>query len=229
MKPNQLISPFKEKNSLSIQILDKVWYIPATTLSCDFQFPGWSSTLLFGNENPIHIEYCSGNGDWIIEKAKANPHINWVAVEKKFKRVKKIWSKLKNNSLNNLIIICGEALFSTQKFFPNDSISSVYVNFPDPWPKRRHAKHRLIQEDFIKEVERILTKDGILTLVTDDIPYSNQMITTVSSFTKFYSQFPDPYFVIDYEGYGISWFEELWRKEGKAIRFHMFQKLGSNE
>lgn len=224
MKPKNLISPFDRANS-RIMIEDRVWYIPCQcTDYSSFSFPGWSHPLLFDNAHPISIEYCSGNGAWIESQAKQNPHENWIAVEKKFDRVRKIWSKIKNGNLQNLVAVCGEGNNATKHYFPSASVKNVYVNFPDPWPKTRHAKHRIIQPPFIHEIERILQIGGCLTLVTDDEDYSSKMIAMMNLATGFRSQFPSPYYVTDYPGYGSSYFEEMWRQKGKAIRYHIYQK-----
>lgn len=225
MKPNNLKSPFLNKDECHISIHDRVWYVPPIPeCNPNFVFPGWNDSLLFGNNNPVNIEYCSGNGAWIASKAKENPHLNWVAVEKKFTRVKKIWSKLKNFKLENLIILCGEGLYATKHYIPSQSITSAYVNFPDPWPKLRHAKHRLIQKDFVDEVDRIMFSNGELTLVTDDLNYSQQMIDVVTLSPGFMSCYPNPYFITGQEDYGSSWFESLWKNAGREIRFHKFKK-----
>jgi tRNA (guanine-N7-)-methyltransferase len=225
MKPNDLKPPFPQRNDRCVVIQDRVWYIPDMDHSDEnFSFPGWEHPDLFGNSNPVYVEYCSGNGEWIAEKAKQNPHINWVAVEIRFMRTRKIWSKIKNYGLDNLVVICGEGMHATKKYFPDASIHHVYVNFPDPWPKRRHAKHRIIQPYFVSEVERITIPSGELTLVTDDIDYSEQMIETVTANPGFSSILPQPYFSTDQKNYGCSWFEVLWRQKGKLIRFHQFSK-----
>src|ERR1700733_14510049 len=109
MKPDDLKAPFAWNNRRVI-VEDHIFYVPTRCETySNFIFPGWNSPLFFANENPVSIEYCSGNGAWIAEKAKGDPKMNWVAVEKKFMRVRKIWSKIKNLGLNNLIVICGEA------------------------------------------------------------------------------------------------------------------------
>lgn len=115
---------------------------------------------MFGNSRPIVIEYCSGNGQWICNQAKNNPHLNWVAVEKRFDRARKIWGGLHRENLTNLIVICAEAVVYTRYYMPRSSVSELYVNFPDPWPKLRHAKHRLIRSEFLKEVEKTLISGG---------------------------------------------------------------------
>lgn len=224
MKPADLKPPFK-RDDRQILINDRIWYVPTrTTSSGNFVFPGWDHPDLFGNGNPVCVEYCSGNGAWIAEKAIANPNVNWVAVEKKFERVRKIWSKVKNMGLKNLIVLCGEAHNATKCYFPDHSIQDTYINFPDPWPKNRHAKHRLIQEDFAKELWRILKDGRALTFVTDDFPYSQWLIEVMQQHGGFNSAYPHPFYVTDQSQYGTSYFDELWRSKGRTIYYHQFNK-----
>jgi tRNA (guanine-N7-)-methyltransferase len=224
MKPSDLKAPFPWNNR-QVLIEDRIFYVPTRCETYDdFSFPGWNHPLLFNNDNPIRIEYCSGNGAWIAEKASANPLINWVAVEKKFTRARKIWSKIKNNDLQNLIVLCGEGLKATHLFLPSESFEAAYINFPDPWPKKRHAKNRLIRPPFIENVWRILKPQATFTLVTDDPDYSSRMIEEMHRHPGFKSCFPDPFYITDLPGYGTSYFELLWREKGKTIRFHQFQK-----
>lgn len=227
MKPENLKSPFTwlERH---IVIEDRVWYVPDQYDDfASFSFPGWHHPHTFDQEKPICLEYCSGNGAWIAAKAQAHSQYNWVAVERKFERVRKIWSKIKNHHLNNLLAVCGEGLRTTQHYIPTNSVHAVYINFPDPWPKTRHAKHRLVQVPFVEEICRILQPDGVLTLVTDDEAYSQIMIHVMHQVPGFQSLFGAPYYVEDYPHYGTSYFEDLWRQQGKAIRYHAFRKIKS--
>lgn len=224
MKPEDLKPPCPREAQLTI-IHDRVWYIPRRRHQSPFEFPGWGHPDLFGNDLPVVVEYCSGNGAWIANKAQAHPNLNWVAVEMKFDRVRKIWSKIKNLQLNNLIVVCGEAFMVTSDYFPNESISDVYINFPDPWPKRRHAKNRLIQSAFADELSRILRKGKSLTFVTDDVPYSEWLIEVMVNHQDFTSIYPDPFYSTEDANYGTSYFDQLWRSKGRAIRYHCFQKL----
>lgn len=223
MKPEDLKTPFTWLER-RILIQDRIWYVP---FGCHepFQFPGWHHPDLFGNYQPVNIEYCSGNGAWIAARAAEDPTRNWVAVEKKFLRARKIWSKIKKLNLNNLIVVCGEAQHVTMRFFPEESVNEVYINFPDPWPKRRHAKYRLMQPEFVKEQLRILKAEGSLDFVTDDSDYSTWTVKVMlQPNTGFISHHPDPHYITGDIGYGSSYFDRLWRDQGKEIRYHRFCK-----
>jgi tRNA (guanine-N7-)-methyltransferase len=220
MKPKQLKHPFSF-DARRVMIDDGIFFVPPYCKDYqEFSFPGWPA--LFGNDHPVQVEYCSGNGLWITERAIAHPEINWVAVEIRFDRVRKLWSKKKNFNLDNLFIVCGEGVSVSREYFPSSSIQEVYVNFPDPWPKDRHAKHRIVQQPFALEVRRILACGGGATLVTDDPVYSQQMIREMLSEGRFRSDYPDPYYLTERKGYGSSYFEALWRSKGRSIHFHRF-------
>ena len=226
MKSKDLCPPF-EWSDRRVMIHDRIWFVPLLHAPLhEFTFTGWEHPDLFGNQNPIHVEYCSGNGAWIIERALQNPEINWLAVEIKYQRVSKIWAKIKTLNLPNLVVVCGEGLNATRKYFPSQSIARSYINFPDPWPKNKHAKNRLVQLEFTAEVARILHGEGTFTLVTDDPTYSEQMISMMLLSKAFCSEISAPHYRTDVENYGSSFFEELWRSRGKQIRFHQFKKVG---
>lgn len=222
MKPEDLKPPHSRADQ-RVLIADRVWYVPLhESTPSNFAFDGWN--IAFANSNPVILEYCSGNGAWIANKAILNPEINWVAVERKFDRVRKIWSKIKNHQLDNLLVVCGEANDATQRYFPSDSVADIHINFPDPWPKNRHAKNRLIQPEFTSQLHRVLKNDGVLTFVTDDGPYSEWTIDIIQRHGGFVSAYPEPYFITDESSYGTSYFDQLWRSKGKTIRYHRFVK-----
>lgn len=224
MRPEQLKSPFRW-DARHVLIQDRVWFVPKRCPNPDqFIFPGWDASSLFGNHHPVRVEYCSGNGAWIAAKAMAEPQINWVAVEMQFERVRRIWSKIKNFNLSNLIILCGEGLDATSQFFPSHSIQQAFVNFPDPWPKNKHAKNRIIEPKFIAELDRILLHDGMVTVVTDDFPFSEWTIHKMAKSERFVPRYESPHYTIDLPDYGSSTFKELWLSQGKEIRYHIFDK-----
>ena len=227
MKPEDLKMPFKW-DQRCVLIKDRIWYVPDYFERYEeFIFPGWNSSEIFGNDLPVRVEYCSGNGTWIATKASTDNASNWVAIEKKFVRVRKIGSKIHNMQLQNLMPICGEAYNVTSRYFPSASIEEVFINFPDPWPKKRHAKHRLIQPRFLDEVCRILKSEGTITLVTDDVNYSELAIQEFGQHQGFESCHPAPFYVTELTNYGTSYFDELWREKGRIIRYHTFRKKSS--
>ncbi|MBM3192543.1 MAG: tRNA (guanine(46)-N(7))-methyltransferase TrmB [Chlamydiae bacterium] len=221
MRPKDLKCEFSFADRRPL-LKDKVLYVPTYYFRHEaFSMP--TLVEIFGNDHPTHIEYCSGHGDWIIQKALDNPQINWIAVEKKFDRVRRIFSKRENRSIKNLLIIYGEAYTATQHYLKEHSFEEAYINFPDPWPKQRHAKHRLIRAEFLQELTRVLVPQGLMTFVTDDAETSTRVIQEVQESPCWKSCYPPPYFVTDRENYGSSFFEKLWKGQGKTIHYLQFQ------
>lgn len=225
-KPKDLKYPFKWEERKPA-LVDRVLFVPNYYEKHDeWTLPDWEDPLLFGKKAPVYIEYCAGNGSWIIEKALEFKDVNWVAVEKRFDRVSKIWAKMKNLEVNNLLIVAAEALTFTRYYVPSNTIQKIFINFPDPWPKDKHAKNRLVKEPFLSEMARIASLSTTLTLVTDHIHYSRQVIDSFLIHPHWRPSFPDPYFKTEWEGYGTSYFDTLWRKQGLKIHYIQFEKAG---
>lgn len=226
MRPSDYKAPEKRGHNV---IGDRVVHLPnADNVDGSeeaFTFPEWSHPDLFGNDNPVRVEYCSGNGAWIAERAQAHPDINWVAIEIKFGRTRKIWSKIKNLKLANLIVINGEGELATVHHLPKGSVDAIYINFPDPWPKRHHAKYRIIKPSFVEAMSKLLKEKGTITLVTDDPGFSDWTLKIFKGSTSFSSALPAPYYSTEWENYGNSYFKELWCGQGLSIRYHHFNKV----
>ncbi|HNA62478.1 MAG TPA: tRNA (guanine(46)-N(7))-methyltransferase TrmB [Rhabdochlamydiaceae bacterium] len=222
MKPTDLKFPYKWETRRPL-IENGVFFVPDYYANHhEFVFPEWSE--IFGNHLPVVIEYCTGNGTWIAEKAKDRSQ-NWVAIEWDFERVRKIWSKMKNYGLTNLFIVCGEALTFTREYLKDSSTDLVYINFPDPWPKEKHAKNRIFQRPFVEQLARTVKSSSTVTIATDDATYGNQISQEMRAIPQWISQFSDPYFVTEWQDYGASYFDSLWRSKGKEIRYFQFRRL----
>ncbi|MDX8431681.1 MAG: tRNA (guanosine(46)-N7)-methyltransferase TrmB [Candidatus Algichlamydia australiensis] len=217
MKPNEFLYPFNWEERRP-HLDGKLLFVPEYYDQHE-SFGPLDLNTIFGNKNPVYIEYCSGNGQWIIGRALENPNVNWIAVEKQFGRAKQIFKKAKSNNLQNLFIVTGEALTFTRYYLRDNIAEKSFVNFPDPWPKDRHAKHRLITPSFAKELTRILNPKGISLFVTDHPLYAEQMVAVMQGEEKFSACHPAPYFVIDRKGYGASFFKDLWNDLGRTIHY----------
>ena len=173
----------------------------------------------------IHVEICSGNGEWIADRAQKNPDILYIAVEKKFMRIRKIWSKMKNNDLENLLIVSGMGEDFFDHYLDRHSVDRVFINFPDPWPKKRHAKHRIIKESFLAPIFSILKADGKITITTDSSDYSDEIIAIFGASDSFENIYPQVGYAILDEEYGGSYFRRLWSEMGRVNRLMTFKKM----
>jgi tRNA (guanine-N7-)-methyltransferase len=202
-------------------LIDRVFFVPSYYDKHHlFSENLFLQNRMFKEDKPIILEYCSGNGEWIIQKAKAHPDIHWIAVEMRLDRVKKIYSKLQNHNLENLFIIYGEGFTFSKYYIPDNALSSVFINFPDPWPKKRHAKHRLMNEEFVEELSRTVQPLGKLFFVTDDSDSVDRVKSVVfQQKSSWHSLYDDPYYVNSWQDYGSSYFDGLWRQKGRQIHY----------
>ncbi|WP_010303844.1 tRNA (guanosine(46)-N7)-methyltransferase TrmB [Kurthia senegalensis] len=123
---------------------------------------------LFGNDNPVHIEVGTGKGQFITGMAKANPDINYIGIEL-FDSVIVIAAKKAVDagqpSNLRLLNVNGDKL---EEYFAKGDVSRVYLNFSDPWPKKRHAKRRLTHANFLCLYENVLIDEGEIHFKTDN-------------------------------------------------------------
>jgi tRNA (guanine-N7-)-methyltransferase len=132
-------------------------------------------TTLFPRPQPVEIELGSGDGSFLVAYAQAHPDRNLVGVERLLGRLRKIDRKTIRSGLTNLRVVRIEAAYFLQHLLPPDSIRALHLYFPDPWPKKRHARHRLVNEAFPSLAAAALETGGAVYLRTDDAPYFKQM------------------------------------------------------
>src|SRR5688500_2981961 len=123
---------------------------------------------MFGNSNPLEIEIGMGKGTFITDQAKARPDVNFFGIE----WARWFWryasDRLRRNNCLNARTVRAEAGYFLTEFVPPGSISVLHIYFPDPWPKARHHKRRLIQDKFMPIAQRVLRPgSGRLQIVTD--------------------------------------------------------------
>ncbi|MDF9866894.1 tRNA (guanine-N7-)-methyltransferase [Bacilli bacterium PM5-3] len=121
----------------------------------------------FDNKKPIHLEIGIGKGDFIIGMAKKHPKVNFVGVEKFGTVLVKALEKVENEGLENVLLIKEDAT-NLDEYFNENTFECIYINFSDPWPKKRHYKRRLTYKSFLEIYERLLKKDGFLKQKTDN-------------------------------------------------------------
>ena len=133
---------------------------------------------LFKNNNPIYLEIGMGKGDFIINNAIQNPNINYIGIEKYKSVLVKAVQKLEDKELNNLKIICMDAKDIN---IINTKINLLYLNFSDPWPKKRHALRRLTSPIYLEKYEGIFKDKKNIIMKTDN---RNLFEYSIISFTN---------------------------------------------
>lgn len=121
---------------------------------------------LFNNNNKIEIEIGMGKGKFIISKALKNPNVNYIGIEKYDSPLVSAVKKLENLDIKNIKLICFDAININEVF--DHEIDKLYLNFSDPWPKKRHTKRRLTSNIFLSKYETIFKNNKDIEMKTDN-------------------------------------------------------------
>lgn len=136
---------------------------------------------LFGAGRRIEVELGAGDGSFLAAWAKAHPEIQFLGIERLLGRLRKIDRKAKRAGLRNLRLVRIEASYLVDYLLPPESVAAFHIYFPDPWPKRRHWKNRLITEGFTHSLRKRLRPGGIVYLRTDNEDYFRQMVESFAA------------------------------------------------
>ena len=120
----------------------------------------------FGNNNPIYVEIGCGKGKFIVQNASENPDINFIGIERQT-TIMAIAARKTSSEMKNIALIRGDAETLEDLFSPEE-LSRIYLNFSDPWPKKRWAKRRLTHRHFLEIYKSLLKKDKEIFLKTDN-------------------------------------------------------------
>jgi tRNA (guanine-N7-)-methyltransferase len=131
---------------------------------------------LFPAPQPLEVELGSGDGSFLVEYARQHPERNFIGVERLLGRIRKLDRKGRRARLTNLRGIRIESSYFLQYLLPPHSAVALHIYFPDPWPKRKHRRHRLVNEQFPALAHKALAPGGTVYLRTDDQDYFEQML-----------------------------------------------------
>jgi tRNA (guanine-N7-)-methyltransferase len=196
----------------------------------------WES--LFGNNNPVEVEIGFGKGRFLLRSAWENPGKNYLGIERSRKCLRITHERILKRGLKNIRLVMALAEEFIPRFIPDSSITAYHIYFPDPWPKRRHAKRRLFKENFVIHLERTLVPGGRLNIATDVESYYQVILDLIARHTRLSlvnqwrfpaadeSQAEDCY-LRTWEKEGLSNYEIKYRKEGRKIYYGSFEKVGS--
>jgi len=140
---------------------------------------------LFPSQQPLEIELGSGDGSFLAQYSGCHPERNFIGVERLLGRIRKLDRKGQRAGLTNLRGIRIESSYFLEYLLPLRSASALHIYFPDPWPKRKHRRHRLINERFPALARQALIPGGIVYLRTDDRDYFEQMIASFAAAAAF--------------------------------------------
>lgn len=140
---------------------------------------------LFGNRNPVILEIGFGNGDATWCMARSNPAQNYLGAEVHRPGVGHLLMKLEQEGITNVRVACADAAELLRERIADESLAGVLIFFPDPWPKKRQHKRRIVQQSLVGLLARRLCPGGMLHLATDWKPYAEQMLEVIGADRRF--------------------------------------------
>jgi len=194
------------------------WKDEDLPIDWDARFPG----------GPLHVEVGFGKGDFLLAMADRHPDCRFAGIERFGEGYRAITRVLRSQDAGNVTALLGDAYIVMNLVFPGDSLAAVYVNYPDPWPKKRHAKRRLYRKEFFDIVGRKLRRGGRLYLATDSRSYARQALEELALCPDLESTHRGrPW--LEASPYGVTTrYETKWTAEGRNLHYLVYRKrLGS--
>jgi len=174
---------------------------------------------IFGNQNPVELELGSGDGGFILGRARQYPERNFLAVERLLGRSRKIAKRIMQEGYTNLKVLRLESMYVVERLCPEHSLDMIHIMFPDPWPKKRHHKRRLIQPAFLTMMRHALGPEGTVRFSTDHEEYF-QWAVEIWDADPAWQDIP----LWDFSSDPVTEFQQLWESEGKST-FRLHQKV----
>jgi tRNA (guanine-N7-)-methyltransferase len=132
-------------------------------------------TQVFGRRGPVHVEIGSGKGTFLVHQARAQPEVDFLGIEWARKYCRHAVDRIGRWGLTNVRILRADAATFLRDFVHEGSVDCFHIYFPDPWPKKRHHKRRLLQSDNLEVLIRCLKPGGEIRIATDHEDYFRQV------------------------------------------------------
>lgn len=180
-----------------------------------------SKTLSFSGR--IIVEIGPGRGDFLFYLAGKEPEADIYGIEIKEKRFRKLIKRRDARGLDNISLIKSDARDALSELFKKESVDSIFILFPDPWPKRRHGHYRLFDTDFARSCLEVLKLEGELNFVTDDKNYAESTASVLSQIKEFRSQY-NPSISTSAPDAFETFFARKWKMLGRTIYYQKYVK-----
>jgi tRNA (guanine-N7-)-methyltransferase len=185
--------------------------------------PDWRS--IFDNDNPLVLEIGCGVGDFAVAMATLHPEWNYLALDYYNKGCLKTCKRADKAGLDNLRVVRDEARSFMERCIPRDSLRSVIINCPDPWPKMRHRKRRLVNAEFVSYLAEFMQAGGDLFFATDFVDYGLDVAGMMPDISGFENMLAPDLHRHGLAGYPLSKYMVKFMAEGKQIYFIHYRKL----
>ncbi|HNL55127.1 MAG TPA: tRNA (guanine-N7)-methyltransferase [Turneriella sp.] len=187
------------------------------------QFP-FSLRTLFPEFSRYALEIGCGWGEYTRASAQAHPDTLVIAVEKKLARVIASSRTQRAEGISNIRYLVLDLAWFFDGVFAEAQFDAITINFPDPWPKARHHKHRFVSPDFGESLSRIARPGARLTFATDNYPYAREAMETFEASADWHNAVAPWIAVGDIAGRPRSFFETVHRQEGAPIYFLQYDR-----
>lgn len=182
-----------------------------------------SFAALFGNDNPLALEIGCGIGDFIIQTAARHPHWNFIAIDIFNQGCRQTCSRIESSGLQNIRMLRIEARYLMYHYLGGESLQAIYINCPDPWPKKRHRKRRLLNQNFIDLAIYCLKPLGKLFFTTDFADYGETSGELLAAEPRLLNLHNSPY-THDLGDYPISKYMRRFLDLGQPIYFCQYAR-----
>jgi len=190
----------------------------------DVKAKGWPALFEAGAGAPLVLEIGFGRGEFLIGLARAAPGVSHVGVELSAKRVHKQARRLAKDVLRNVRLVQGRGEDALAELFASGSLAAVWINFPDPWPKKRHHRRRLVQAPLVAAIADRLAPGGTLHVATDDVPYAEHIDAVLAAEPRLANAFAPARWLAAVPGRAPTAYELAWRAEGRPLHFWSYRK-----
>lgn len=170
---------------------------------------------------PLVVEIGFGRGEFLLELAQREPEQGFVGIEVSYKRALKMARRLAKLTIANVAIVEGRAEEVLRDGLEDASVACFWLNFPDPWPKKRHARRRFVQPETLALLARRLVPGGVLRIATDDPDYAEWIDAQLAAEPKLENRYAPERWRPAVEGRLATAYELEWRALGRS--FHFFE------
>ncbi|MCK5683861.1 tRNA (guanosine(46)-N7)-methyltransferase TrmB [bacterium] len=177
---------------------------------------------VYGNSLPLTVEIGFGNAEFLADLAIRNPEYNILGIELSPISIRKANRLIERHNLKNVRLFKLDARLVMKYFVPDDFIETFYINFPDPWPKKKHKKNRLISEQTLDVLLRKLKKGGQLFFVTDWKDYAEEAREVFAEKKELKSIFYPEWYKNEYPEYFSTKYERKWKNMDRDIYYQCY-------
>jgi len=186
---------------------------------------------IFGNSRPLALEIGCGTGHFVLEQARQRPDLNFLAIDIYNKGCLKTCAKLDEAGVQNVRVMRVEARWLLERGLPPESLAAVYINCPDPWPKKRHRRRRLVNRDFLVTLAHYLVAGGDFYFSTDFGDYAADVAEQIRNLPGYHNMLQSDW-VHALPGYPFSKYMQRFLDRGQHIYFVHHRRdvaVGRNE